>query len=197
VNALSAQLGHPTHDPHGDPIPAADGEYVSHGGIPLMSIDENQMVRIVHVEDEPAELFAQIVAEGLHPGMRIWVIEKSQERIRFWANGDEHVLAPIVANNLSVVPELEEKVEDVFPCKRLSCLEPGQKAIVLGISPASRGSERRRLMDLGLLRGTTVQADFASPNGDPIAYRIRGATIALRHDQADLIYIDNIVEGDP
>ncbi|NIS80267.1 MAG: hypothetical protein GTO14_08670 [Anaerolineales bacterium] len=196
LNALSAQLSHPTHDPHGDPIPTADGEYVSHGGIPLTSVDENTLIRIVHIEDEPAELFAQIVAVGLHPGMQIWVIEKSTERIRFWANGDEHVLAPIVANNLSVVLEPEQQAEDVFPCKRLSCLEPGQKALVLGISPASRGAERRRLMDLGLLRGTIVQADFSSPNGDPIAYRIRGALIALRKDQADLIYIDDIIEAD-
>jgi len=60
---------------------------------------------------------------------------------------------------------------------------------VEGIFPACRGMERRRLLDLGLVPGTRVVAEFASPAGDPVAYRVRGALIALRTQQADLIHI--------
>ncbi|WGY00434.1 FeoA family protein [Nocardioides sp. QY071] len=51
------------------------------------------------------------------------------------------------------------------------------------------GAERRRLMDLGVLPGVTVTAEATSPLGDPTAYRIRGAVIALRRAQARLIRV--------
>lgn len=52
------------------------------------------------------------------------------------------------------------------------------------------GAERRRLLDLGLAIGTVVEAVRRSPLGDPTAYRIRGATIALRREQASLIEVE-------
>ncbi|RME45954.1 MAG: ferrous iron transport protein A [Caldilineae bacterium] len=59
---------------------------------------------------------------------------------------------------------------------------------------ACRGAERRRLMDLGILPGTLIRAEMVSPSGDPTAYRIRGALIALRKEQADRIYITRATE---
>jgi len=189
VNALSAQLGNPTHDPHGDPIPTASGEFQHHDGEPLTTIDPGEPARIVHIEDEPEAIYAQLVAEGLHPGMEVQLIDKTPQRVQFWAGGDEHLLAPIVAANISVLPitrtdDLPEPVGD-----RLSRLALGEKAYVVNISPASHGPERRRLMDLGIIPGTVIEAEFRSPSGDPTAYRIRGATIALRQEQADLINV--------
>jgi DtxR family Mn-dependent transcriptional regulator len=135
-------------------------------------------------------VYAQLVAESLWPGTQLRLIEKSPQRVRFWANGDEHVLAPIVADNISVAPvsapvELFESAPDA----RLADLEPGQAAHVVSISPGSRGIERRRLLDLGILPGTRVQVEMTSPSGDPTAYRIRGALIALRREQASHIHI--------
>ena len=73
--------------------------------------------------------------------------------------------------------------------KRLSSLHVGQQATVTDISPGCRGVERRRLLDLGLVPGTMVKAEFTSPAGDPVAYRVRGALIALRAQQAEMIHI--------
>ena len=42
------------------------------------------------------------------------------------------------------------------------------------------GSIRRRLLDIGLVEGTNVSCLQKSPAGDPVAYLIRGAVIALR-----------------
>ena len=53
----------------------------------------------------------------------------------------------------------------------------------------STGGERRRMLDLGLVQGTTVEALQKSPSGDPIAYFIRGAVIALRSEDAEKIII--------
>jgi DtxR family Mn-dependent transcriptional regulator len=189
ANALSVQLGNPTHDPHGDPIPTATGELVYHGGEPLTSMPLDNPVQIVHIEDEPETVYAQLVAEGLHLGMVVRLIEMSPHRVRFWAGGDEHILAPIVASNISVLPLPEEPPEEVSPCDPLTALKPGQEGTVLNISPRIRGAERRRLMDLGILPGTVITAELASPTGDPIAYRIRGALIALREEQAKSINV--------
>jgi DtxR family Mn-dependent transcriptional regulator len=189
TDALSAQLGHPSYDPHGDPIPSSNGIFVHHGGTPLTAATPKTPLRIVHIEDEPQTIYDQLVAEGLHPGMIINVIEASSRRIRFWAEGDEHVLAPIIASNVYVLPIPEEKECEMLPCEHLSELEPGEEAIVSGISLACRGLERRRLLDLGILPGTVIRAEFTSPPGDPMAYRIRDTLIALRDEQAGLIYI--------
>lgn len=54
----------------------------------------------------------------------------------------------------------------------------------------TRGLERRRLMDMGLLPGVEIQVDMKSPLGDPTAYRVRGSLIVLRRAQARDVHID-------
>jgi Fe2+ transport system protein FeoA len=70
----------------------------------------------------------------------------------------------------------------------------GETAKVVNISHLCRGAERRRFMDLGILPGTVVKAEMISPSGDPTAYRVRGAVIGLRREQAALIHITREVE---
>ncbi len=186
---LAARMGHPVYDPHGDPIPTVDGDIRPPEGRPLSQMPVGEIGEIVHIEDEPDAIYAQIVAAGLHPGMRVRVNEVSPQRVRFEADAEEHILAPVLAANLSVIP-LPNEVEMVGPFERLSSLDIGDRAKVIAISPNLRPRERRRMFDLGLLPGTEVQAEIRSPSGDPTGYRIRGAVIALRNDQADQIQIE-------
>jgi DtxR family Mn-dependent transcriptional regulator len=188
ADKLSFRLGHPTHDPHGDPIPTANGQLQSHGGQPLTTMQPNDCLRIVHIEDEPETVYAQLVAEGIYPGMQVRVIEVSPHRIRFLAGGEEHVLAPIFAANLSVTPVSNGNIE-AEPAETLLSLNQGEMGEVLEISRRVRGPERRRLMDMGILPGTKVGVELNGPNGDPRAYRIRGALLALRSEQAQQITI--------
>lgn len=53
----------------------------------------------------------------------------------------------------------------------------------------AEGAMRRRLLDLGLIRGTRVRCLYRSLGGKMSAYLIRGAVIALRRGDADTIYI--------
>lgn len=69
----------------------------------------------------------------------------------------------------------------------LNRLPIGKKCKVLSLT--STGNERRRMLDLGLVNGTTVEALHKSPSGDPIAYFIRGAVIALRNEDAEKITV--------
>jgi DtxR family Mn-dependent transcriptional regulator len=94
-----------------------------------------------------------------------------------------------MAANISVVPAAEEPKAEELPGQPLTNLKSGQEALVVGLSPRIRGAERRRLMDLGLLPGTSIEVEMASAGSDPIAYRVRGALIALRKSQAELISV--------
>jgi DtxR family Mn-dependent transcriptional regulator len=196
AEALATRLGNPTHDPHGDPIPSAEGEMLPLAGIPLISAQVNEPLRIVHIEDEPQAVFAQLLAEGLYPGMEVRLVESSPHRIRFWAGGDEHILAPVVAANVSVARPPDNGDGSGMAGPRLSDLAQGERGRVVEISSQCRGLERRRLQDLGFLPGAEIQAELTSTGGDPVAYRIRGALIALRDEQAEQITIQRLEDGE-
>lgn len=51
------------------------------------------------------------------------------------------------------------------------------------------GDLRRRLLDLGLVHGTNIKAILKSPMGNPIAYEVRGSTIALRKEDSKFINV--------
>lgn len=71
--------------------------------------------------------------------------------------------------------------------RNLSELEPGKQAVVLDI--CSDGGMRRRLQDIGLISGTRVTCVQKSPLGDPAAYLIRGAVIALRSEDSSRVSV--------
>lgn len=54
----------------------------------------------------------------------------------------------------------------------------------------STGSMKRRLQDLGIIEGTNIQCILKSPSGDPCAYLVRGAVIALRDEISSEIIIN-------
>ncbi|MFA9379900.1 MAG: ferrous iron transport protein A [Acetanaerobacterium sp.] len=69
----------------------------------------------------------------------------------------------------------------------LNDLKQGETAKVSTL--LSTGSMRRRLQDIGLIEGTEVECLQKSPAGDPIAYLIRGAVIALRSEDSSNVMI--------
>ena len=67
--------------------------------------------------------------------------------------------------------------------QKLSDMAPGQRAAVCGI--IADESMARRLMDIGMVQGTVVECLMKSPLGDPAAYLIKGAVVALHREDAD------------
>lgn len=72
----------------------------------------------------------------------------------------------------------------------LNQLSPGSCGIVRKLT--AQGNTRRRLLDLGLINNTKVEALIKSPSGDPVAYEIRGAVIALRSEEASEILVESV-----
>lgn len=62
----------------------------------------------------------------------------------------------------------------------LGLLPMGRRARVSQLTLS--GAARLRLLDLGVVNGTVIEPLYRSPSGNPVAYLIRGAVIALRED---------------
>ncbi|PXV93271.1 ferrous iron transport protein A [Lachnotalea glycerini] len=69
----------------------------------------------------------------------------------------------------------------------LNDLKPGQRAKIKEL--LSTDGIRRRLLDIGLIENTEVECIGKSPGGDPAAYLIRGAVIAIRSEDCSNILI--------
>lgn len=182
---LAARMGRPLVDPHGDPIPDPGGEVVDLGGEPLAGLGIGETAEVVHLEDEPAEPYRRLVEAGLAPGEHLTVIGRESSGLRVELSGASTILNPDEVEAVTV-----RRSPAVATGRRLSSLRVGETARVMALAPALHGPQRRRLVDLGFVPGTRVEAELASAAGDPVAYRVRGALIALRHDQANLIVVE-------
>jgi DtxR family transcriptional regulator, Mn-dependent transcriptional regulator len=187
---FAARLGNPTHDPHGDPLPTPKGKFAHADGKSLLALENGERGRIVHLEDEPASVYARLLDQSLSPGMELRLLSRDADGLHLRVEGVERSIDTQAAANVTVrpLPEGTPEEEDEG-LARLSQIRAGESAEVTRVSRTTRAPERRRFMDLGVLPGTVITAEFAAPGGDPMAYRIRGALIALRREQADQILV--------
>lgn len=71
--------------------------------------------------------------------------------------------------------------------KNLNSIDIGEYAEIAAL--LTKGSMRQRLLDIGLTPDTVVECVGKSPAGDPRAFLIRGAVIAIRKEDCDEILI--------
>ena len=188
LDEMEAALGHPTTDPHGDPIPSRDGIMPKAESTPLTSWQTNSPARIVHLEDEPAIAYEQILATGLRLGQTIRILESTPQRYTLSDGENEYRLAPAVAANVHVAPL---PGSPALPAGTISLneLKHDQHAEIITLDEAVQGFTRRRFLDLGLTPGTEIYPELKNFFGDPRGYRVRGTLIALRKDQAAQIWV--------
>ncbi len=189
INSLDAALGHPARDPHGDPIPDATGVLRSmRTSSPLVQLSPGQRVKIAHLEDEPPLAYAQLLAEGLYIGQVILIQENSPARVVLSGDDKEYTLARSIAENVFV--QLEEPQEQRDPSViPLGVLTNKERAEIIRIDDRCQGFTRRRFLDLGLTPGTFVYPELENAFKEPRAYRVRGTLIALRSEQAGMIWV--------
>jgi DtxR family transcriptional regulator, Mn-dependent transcriptional regulator len=194
ADLLASRLGDPRYDPHGDPIPTTAGEVPAPAGVPLTQVATGANVVVTHLEDEPPEVFDRLVQAGLTPGLAVEVSEGAEAsgpsgRVRLRVGGSERELRAVDAANVTV-EALPPGRSVPGPRRTLAEAAVGEEVRVAVISPACQGPQRRRLLDLGVVPGTRIVPELVSTSGDPVAYRIRGAVIALRREQADWIEVE-------
>jgi len=197
VEMLDARLGRPRYDPHGDPIPTASGEMPAARGVPLTHLESGDQAVITHLEDEPRELFDRLVREGLSPDMRLRVRSAGPRGMDIRVDGRQVHLDPATASNVTVVVSdgIAEDQERDWQGLTLMDVALDEEAVVVEISPACQGTQRRRLLDLGLVPGTRVVHELSTAGNDPAAFRVRGALVALRREQQRWIRIRRAEEA--
>lgn len=93
LEALDRHLGHPACDPHGDPIPRADGRLVAPGGLPLHQFAEGSRLRVVRITDQGAAFLKFIAQHALRPGASLNVkrVDADAQALLVQAAGAEAV----------------------------------------------------------------------------------------------------------
>lgn len=76
VEAISRKLGHPSFDPHGDPIPSADGVEIERALVPLVSLDVETPAVLARVYEKEPDILVYLAKLGLKPGARVRVVER-------------------------------------------------------------------------------------------------------------------------
>jgi ferrous iron transport protein A len=71
--------------------------------------------------------------------------------------------------------------------RNLKELKPGEKAVVARVT--GEGAVKRRLMDMGVTKGTEVLVRKVAPLGDPIEVNIRGYELTFRKSEAESIIV--------
>ena len=72
--------------------------------------------------------------------------------------------------------------------KKLHELRPGDKGIVSVIEADSQG--RRRMLDMGLVKGAEIRVVRMAPFGDPMEFEIKGYHLSLRKREAKAIEVE-------
>jgi len=183
---LDLELGHPAWDPHGDIIPDAGRQVPPPAGSPLAICTPGDRLRILHVEDEPPALLAQLVAMGLVPGAEVEIVERQPKHLRVKVNEDIFPLATAAAGRVHAVPV------PVLPVP-LGELPVGSRAVVTEVR--GDGKRQRRMLDMGLVPGAEVTVIRAAPLGDPVEYYVKGTSIAMRRSDASSILVEEVRNG--
>ena len=79
LDRLDAFLNYPTIDPHGDPIPDAQGRIADHQRTPLSDLQRGDQGVIARVSDQDAGFLGFAAEHGLRPGERIGIVERLEE----------------------------------------------------------------------------------------------------------------------
>lgn len=185
---LAARLGQPRFDPHGDPIPTAEGELPVDAPVLLGAVPIGAGGVIAHLEDEPADAYAALARDGLALGTRVVVRDRDATSVTIEVDGRSVMLSRLLEPAVSITQTRIARTERVAT---LADLAPGEAGRVVRISLNCAGAQRRRLLDLGVVPGTEITAVLRSAGGDPVAYTIRGALIALRKHQAEWIELES------
>ena len=102
---ISAMLGDPTVDPHGDPIPAKDGSVIPPSRTTLSEVEPGQTARVVRVRDDDPALLRYLAELGIVPEAVITVAERSpfDGPIHVMVGKQDHALGRSVTDRVFVV----------------------------------------------------------------------------------------------
>ncbi len=109
IDRMDALLGYPSHDPHGDPIPDADGRIAKTSTQQLLDLSPGAVAEIDRVRSQDFELLRYLGELGLRPSAKVEVIARApfEGPLTVKVNGCQQVIGRQVACQIFVRPESE------------------------------------------------------------------------------------------
>jgi DtxR family Mn-dependent transcriptional regulator len=103
---MDSVLGHPTRDPHGDPIPSREGRIDPVAPDLLLALPSGECATVARVSDRDAEQLRYLGSLGLYPGATVAVLERLpfDGPLRIKVGGVEHIIGRSLAAAVHVVP---------------------------------------------------------------------------------------------
>ena len=215
IDRLDSFLNYPAVNPRGLPIPQSGLESSQPMSI---SLDRLPVGKAGQVSDCPVDARTREFLEGygIRPGMKVRVSAKGQDNVLVEVDGVQAVLSATLAHALQVIPtffpeqirdserdktistqQQNNEVKEMEKSKkvshiRLNELKKGQQAIIVQVG--GKGAVKRRMMDMGIVPGSTISVVRIAPLGDPIEYLIKGYSLSLRRSEAKEILVELVNE---
>jgi DtxR family Mn-dependent transcriptional regulator len=106
IERMATALGHPTVDPHGDPIPSADGSIQELACTALSEIPVGETVEIHRVHEGQPERLRYIASLGLRPGVQVTVVDRQpfDDLVTIDVGGERHVIGRELGHVLQCAP---------------------------------------------------------------------------------------------
>jgi DtxR family Mn-dependent transcriptional regulator len=106
IERMAAALGHPRVDPHGDPIPEADGSIVEQELTPLPEVPVGTLIEIRRVDASHGDRLRYLATLGLKPGTRLTVVDQQPFNgpITLRTDNQDHIIGHELANALLCAP---------------------------------------------------------------------------------------------
>jgi DtxR family transcriptional regulator, Mn-dependent transcriptional regulator len=108
IERMANALGNPDVDPHGDPIPSADGSIHELACTPLSDVPVGETVEIHRVHESQPERLRYIASLGLRPGIRVTVLDRQpiDDLVTIEVDGKRHVIGPELGHALQCTSEV-------------------------------------------------------------------------------------------
>lgn len=105
IERMATALGNPSVDPHGDPIPAADGSIQELASTPLSEIPVGEQVEIHRVHESQPERLRYMASLGLRPGVVVTVVDRQpfDDLVTIDVDGVQHVIGRELSHALQCV----------------------------------------------------------------------------------------------
>ena len=145
---------------------------------------------VVQISEMPLEndLKHRLQDLGMIVGSKVAVVNHSGDNGIILLHNTRLALSQSLLKQILV----KELTEDQETWVSLDQLNAGEEGVVVNVHGS--GQIKRRLMDMGLTKGTAVKVVKLAPLGDPIELRVRGYELSLRKSESEMVVVSKEVE---
>ena len=153
----------------------------------LADVSLNQVVQVDEMKLEN-DLKHRLQDLGMIVGSKVAVVNQSGDNGIILLHNTRLALSQSLLKQILV----KDLTEDQETWVSLDQLSAGEQGVVVNVH--GTGAVKRRLMDMGLTKGTQVKVVKLAPLGDPIELRVRGYELSLQKNESEMVVVSKEAE---